>query len=368
MDMAYMFLGIAAIFAVLSTYVRRKFAFWADRNVQFIPPTFPFGNLQGIGKTRGLFKIIQECYDKMKTSHVLYVGLYFFIKPVVLAINLDFVKTIMVKDFQYFHDRGMYHNEKDDPLSAHLFSLDGQKWRNLRTKLTPTFTSGKMKMMFPTIVKVGEELNRTMSLNVKENQEIEIREVLSRFTTDVIGTCAFGLECNSLKDPDAEFRKYGRRVFEAIGPFKVLFTNQFKSFSQKLRLTILPKDITAFFMKAVKDTVAYREEHNIKRNDFMDLLVEMKKSEDSSNKLTIEEIAAQSFIFFLAGFETSSTVMSFALYELALNQKVQNQARKCVQDVLKKNNGELTYESLMEMTYITQCINGMLKFDPILIL
>jgi cytochrome P450 family 6 len=359
MAIANVFLIIFAIVAAVSAYVRRKFAFWAERNVKFIKPKFPYGNIQGMGKTRGMFEITQEHYTTMKSSQLQYVGIYFFIQPVVLALDLDFVKTIMVKDFQYFHDRGMYHNEKDDPLSAHLFSIDGQKWKNLRTKLSPTFTSGKMKMMFPTIVKIGEEFNQTMSLSVKESQEIEMRDILARFTTDVIGTCAFGLECNSLKDPEAEFRKYGRRLFEDVETFKQLFTNQFKSLSKILHLTIVPKDVTSFFMKAVKETVAYREEHNIKRNDFMDLLVEMKNSEDASNRVTIEEIAAQSFVFFLAGFETSSTVMSFALYELALNQKMQNQARECVQKVLKTNNGELTYDSLMDMTYITQCINGM---------
>lgn len=63
----------------------------------------------------------------------------------------------------------------------------------------------------------------------------------------------------------------------------------------------------------------------------------------------------------LAGFETSSTVLVYCLYELATdNQKhIQNAARAEIQTVLKKNNGNLCYESLSEMTYISQIINGM---------
>jgi cytochrome P450 family 6 len=104
--------------------------------------------------------------------------------------------------------------------------------------------------------------------------------------------------------------------------------------------------------------VAYRESNSVKRNDFMDLLIEIKNSPVLEDQLTIEEIAAQAFLFFLAGFETSSTVMSFALYELAANQEIQAKARECVRSTLKKHNGELTYESMIDMTYVTQCING----------
>lgn len=92
----------------------------------------------------------------------------------------------------------MFYNEKDDPLSAHLFSIEGKKWRDLRTKLTPTFTSGKMRFMYPTIIATANEFKSTLNemLFNKESMDIEMKDLLARFTTDVIGECAFGIECN----------------------------------------------------------------------------------------------------------------------------------------------------------------------------
>jgi hypothetical protein len=69
------------------------------------------------------------------------------------------VKNILVKDFQNFMDRTISVEERFDPLFGNnLGSLKGQLWRHLRTKLTPVFTSNKMKMMFYLVDTSGKEL------------------------------------------------------------------------------------------------------------------------------------------------------------------------------------------------------------------
>jgi cytochrome P450 len=75
-------------------------------------------------------------------------------------------------------------------------------------------------------------------------------------------------------------------------------------------------------------------------------------------KFTLFEAAAQAFVFFVGGFETSSTTMQFALYELALNKDVQERLREEIKSVLDKHDGKITYDGINEMDYLDRVVSG----------
>lgn len=293
---------VLIVLSVLSAFyyfIRKRYSFWLDRDVPFVKPIFPFGNLKGVGKKFHSCDLMKKLYNENKHRGP-FVGLYFFLSPVVLLTDLDLIKNVMSKDFSIFHERHFYHNEKDDPLSAHLFAIDGSKWKNLRTKLTPTFSSGKMKFMFNTVLEIGERLSDRLNVVVSEagNQrvEIEIKNYWARYTTDVIGSCAFGLECNTLNDKDAIFREMGRQVFEeprrSMGAQMLL--TQMKEWANYFGIKQLPDKPAKFFYNIVKETLAYRQSNNIERKDFMHLLIDLKNNPNPElGALTDNEIAAQ---------------------------------------------------------------------------
>lgn len=279
-----------------------------------------------------------------------------------MPVQPELIKNILVKDFHYFTDRGMYYNEKDDPLSANLFSIGGNKWKRLRSKLTPTFTTGKMKMMFETLLVCTDQLIEAMDWYCTQSKPVDIKEILGCFTTDIIGSCAFGIECNSFKDPNSAFRKHGRDIF-AVSKFRALRNTiafSFPNVSRALGVKSLKPEEAEFFLNVVKETIEYREKNNFIRNDFMQLLIDLKQEsiKDGHEPLTFEEIAAQAFVFFVAGFETSSTTMAFCLYELSINQDIQQKVREEIESVLKKYDGKLTYDAVMDLKYMDQVIDG----------
>ncbi|CAH2007828.1 unnamed protein product [Acanthoscelides obtectus] len=355
--------------SLIYVYFKKSYNYWSGMGVPQLSPSFPFGDMASvIFRKQNMGDKIKEIYEKMKGHR--YVGLYFFSRSAFLPLDPVLIKDILSKDFQHFHDRGIYYDEKNDPLSAHLFSIAGPKWKRLRAKLTPAFSPGKLKYMFGTIVECGHQMISKLNEIAEEDGEVEIKEILARYTTDVIGSCAFGLECNCMRDQNAEFRFMGKRAFtQTVGDvMKMVIIRSFPPLARILRLGVFSGSVTSFFNRVVRETLEYREKNNISRQDFLQLLIQLRKDgqldEEMSNdkhtigtKLTIEEAAAQAFIFFLAGFETTSTTISFALFEMAQNQSIQERAREEVTRLFDKHEG-LTYDAVMEMSYVDTILFG----------
>lgn len=78
-------------------------------------------------------------------------------------------------------------------------------------------------------------------------------------------------------------------------------------------------------------------------------------------ELTDELLAAQLFVFFIAGFETSSSTMSNCIFELAMNHEVQDKLREEIKEEMERNNGVVTYEGIKNMKYLDKVFNGMLR-------
>ena len=142
-----------------------------------------------------------------------------------------------------------------------------------------------MKMMFQTLVDCGIELGSILEKSASDEELIEIKDILARYSTDVISSCAFGIQCNCLKNPDAEFREWGKKVIapsvrSTIITFVILTVPRLLSV---FKLSTLDPRISKYFLNMVEETVNYRERNNITRNDFMHLLIQIK------NKVKLEE-------------------------------------------------------------------------------
>lgn len=384
----YVFSSLAVI--AIYFYFHASYSYWKKRNVPTLKTLPPFGNFARSFLTFSNPRLqVIELYKRLDGKR--YGGLYSLDRPLLLLRDPELIKVLLVKDFAHFHSRGIEINEKAEPLQGHLFALSGSKWRKLRMKLTPTFTSGKMKIMFPTIVETGKELETCLKIPAANKDVIEFKDILVRYSTDVIASCAFGIQCNCLKDPNAEFRSLGNKLFEVSRKVRLIRTISLfiPSIPKMFNINIFPPDASKYFSKIVKDTVKYREENSVHRNDFLQLMIQLKNETLDQMKddpllkiqndefsewkhstpfeVTIDVIAAQAFVFFLGGFESSSTTTTFCLYELALNPDIQTKLCSEIDYELSKHDGKITYEAIHEMEFMDKVIKETLrKYPPII--
>ncbi|KAK1127887.1 hypothetical protein K0M31_003381 [Melipona bicolor] len=353
-------------------FMTRKFKYWSKRGIQEVPPTPFLGNFADcvfLRKTASEF--VKEIYDKAKGFGI---GFYIFDKPYFMVRDQELLKHILVKDFNYFADRYATADKVDDRLGyANLFMMKGPSWKILRTKLTPIFTSGKLKKMFDLMLTNAEDLGKVLdSMHLESNGKvIEIKDICANFTTDMIGNTAFGVRVNSLQDPKATFRKYGRMIFDydfirSLEFFTIFF---FPKMVKYIKPKFFGKKPTQFLRTVFWDVIDQRVDSGQKRGDLIDVLIEMKekyKNDDTliDFKFNDDDLVSQAAIFFTGGFETSSTTMSFTFYELALNPAVQNTLRAEIHDALAKTDGKITYDMVMSLPYLDMVISETLRKYP----
>lgn len=257
--------------------MRHRYGYWKRKGVFSPGATFPGGHMGKalFGKIHLGFQL-KNYYDKTKRHP--FIGLFMLNRKAILVNDMDLIKKILVKDFNYFPNHGFGFSVEHDPLSKHLPNMNDHEWKSLRTRLTPTFTSSKMKYMFDTMLLCAQDMMQYLDAEISNDKVVDLKDVLANYGTDVIGSCAFGIETNSFKYPDAEFRRIGKRIsnLSTLEGFKQTLSTVAPEIFKILGLRVVPKDVEDFLVKSVDNTIKHRESNNIVRNDFMQLLIDMK--------------------------------------------------------------------------------------------
>ncbi|XP_071445857.1 probable cytochrome P450 6a14 [Hetaerina americana] len=391
----------------LYKYFTGTFGTWEKKGIPYATPLIFFGNI----KDRMFFRLsfhefYLEMYNKLKGYPV--GGMFEGRKAKLILIDPEVIKQVMVRDFEYFTDRPSVIMRRQDPHVANLLlSLKGKKWKIVRSLMTPAFTSGKIKSMVQMVDTVAMQLMKYLNVRnesngsdeakskvlnesgndekfsdaLKNGGEMEMKELFGRYTFDVIASCAFGVQCDSYLQPEADFVRVVSNfdyisIKMRILIFLVIMGNTW--LLHFVQLNFLNPSALSFLVALLKKTKTEREEgKKEQRNDFLQLMIDAKhggnvektevgieKEIESPQKVLTEEvIIAQCLLFLLAGYETSSTLLTFAAYELALNPKIQDKVREEINAVLESHQG-ITYEALNDMVYLEMVLLEALRKHP----
>lgn len=173
--------------------------------------------------------------------------------------------------------------------------------------------------------------------------------------------------------------------------FKFFLFRTFPKLSKKFKIRLMSDKLTKFFKSLILDTMAERETKNIFRPDMINIIMQVRKGNlnkdvqdekpvqdegfatvtefssksDSKNEWSDDELVAQCLLFFLAGFETSATLLSFLGNELALNPDIQEKLCREIDETVEGMKTEkLSYESLNSLKYLDQVISECLRKWP----
>ncbi|XP_058975924.1 cytochrome P450 6g1-like [Musca domestica] len=369
--------SVVVIILALGFLYHRNFSYWTRfKSVPSGPGRIFSGNFFDFITFKTNFGYhLKTIYDDEKFAAAPVVGVYGLYKPCLLIRDLDLIKSVLIKDFEYFRDRFTKLDYLHDPLGGQMmFFGDYPLWKEMRTKLTPTFTSGKLKNMYPLIQQVGENMSKFLHSQPMVFQT-ELRDLCARFTTDVIATTVFGFKSNSLENPSEDFHKEVRRLtyFTWHRAFDFIVVMFAPKLQRLMGCKILYPETEQFLRVAITQAIAERETSSSggeKRNDIIDIFVKLKQEAEQKGEWEMDKfmecLMAQAGIFMIGGFETSSTTMSNALLELAKQPELQSHLREEIKEAFAEGKGEISYDAISKMNYLDMVIYETLRLYPVL--
>ncbi|XP_075929866.1 cytochrome P450 3A8-like [Petromyzon marinus] len=252
--------------------------------------------------------------------------------PLLVVADTSILKTVLVKDsLEFFTNRrniGL-----NGPFKEAMSLANDEKWKRIRNILSPTFSGGKIKQMCPLIVRCADALVKNLHEKCQSGKLVDLKETFGAYSMDVIASSAFSTDVDSQNNPNDPFVIHGKSIFKInlLNPLVAL----------------------------------------IGRVDFLQLMVDVQLSESmqkgdyphSDKYLTDSELEAQAILFLLAGYDTTSTAITFVAYSLACNPDVQTKVQQEI-DTFLPDDTLPSYEILKQMEYLDMVVSETLRMYP----
>lgn len=169
--------------------------------------------------------------------------------------------------------------------------------------------------MFSTLVGCGSRLQNHLENLANNDELLDVREISASHATNVIASVAFGIDVDTIGNPNNDFRVCGRKIFESSFWNSVRLSLNFiaPKMMTPLRIKSVDASVEKFIFSVVKQNLELREKNHVTRKDFFQLLIQLRnsgsvqlddqwdtviKGDESQKSMSLNEMAAQTFVFF----------------------------------------------------------------------
>lgn len=300
-----------------------------------------------------------DLYLKFRGQDVL-CGMYLGLQPIIVLIDLDVISDVLVRDFKNFTDHNDLVREDKclDPIGPSLYAMRGEHWRQMRTKMSPAYSfDGMFEMIQQCAINLKDYVDRS-------DEPINAQNISLRYLCDALGSCGFGIDCRGMVDEDPVLLKMAHRIFNPSGSGLMFYILSYPYFLEWFPSYLRTKH-TQEFLKIIDETVKYREENQVRRNDILQVWLDINRSGsvvddesgESLGKPQTHGLHAEAYLLFCLSYHTTTNTLSAAIYELAANESIQEKTRAEIQKVTEEN-GAFNCGTIDKMVYLQQVVDG----------
>ena len=396
---------IITLFLIFFWKLRKAGAYWTENGVAHLDIGF-FGLSSGVKdfilKRRHVLDVFKEHYHMFPEEKIY--GIFILGKPSLVIKDPEIVRQIFVKDFNSFTDRdpekrlrktfGDKGRDFDTYWKNQLTSLNGNKWKDVRSRFSPVFTSGKMKMMLKFIQEIGQKLANEFESAASKNVDVELKEEFGKFSMDTIASCAFGVDAESFGNKKSLFVEHAANIFKfgLMDGLKIIGLHIIPGLDkiyEICKINVFKPKETRFFVDVIKKTIKHRIESKIRRNDLIDLMLDAMSEQSNNEKGEAENldqyeedmkmdhvsglkdfdektIVSTAMVLMAAGYDTTALTLAYAVFELTKKPEIQVKLQKEIDDLYAEEDGkDADYNKIQNLPYLDQVIHETLRMHPV---
>uniref|UniRef100_A0A914WFE6 Uncharacterized protein n=1 Tax=Plectus sambesii TaxID=2011161 RepID=A0A914WFE6_9BILA len=371
---------IVALAVFLYWYGARKLDFFKNRGAPYVEGALPFaGNFLNVvrhGFTDDLQRINK--YGRM-------FGELHGSVPIWVIADPELVREVGIKEFSSFTNRRKAGFAFNPEFKKALHLVEDSEWKGIRNVMTHGFSSAKMKRMVPLIQHCADEFADSFQQYLDQNKEFEAKELCGNFTMDVIATTQFGIEVSSSKEAgNHELIKHVKLLFASLSIknpviMLTLFIPSTASLLERFGIGVFNSRAMSFISNYINRLCQLRSQKTEKPVNFLELMLsaydedlddpkdtsisviddtteyinKVKDWRNGKKTLSMHEIISNSILFFIAGYDTTSTAMCWMFHELAHNPDIQENLYQEIEETIAQY-GSLTYDAVASMKYLDQ--------------
>ncbi|XP_051861200.1 probable cytochrome P450 6t3 isoform X3 [Drosophila albomicans] len=359
------------VLIALISYLRllHSYRYFRRHNLPYLPVSFwtPLGHLKKLLFLRISFgDLFEKIYANERIREEKCAGFFIFQTPALILRDPKLIHLVLIKQFDSFLNRYEAADAVNDVMGSLTLPLAKyHHWRESRQCMSQLFTSGRMKNhMYPLLQQVLQdlELHLQRKMGAETQRVLPLGEMCQLYTTDVTGKLFYSSDVGGLRYGYSPLRQEAKKLFKP-SLMKVLhFMSIFflPHWAAHWRAKVFSKQYSKF----MRQLVSRHSDHH--QGDLIHLLKQLQLNRPHNHYVQHADfIASQAGIILLAGFETSSALLGFTLYELAKQPLLQQRLREELGKAFREaSHSKLSYEMAVSLPYLKMICLEALRLYP----